>query len=143
MQASCEFCEIFKNTFFTEHLRTTASDFKPVFSSTQFTLHAWSFYIRWIYISYDANSDCFGYDSQNENRTHEWIPIGFNNSGATLWKKRLQYRWVFCFLINRKFLRAPILKNITERLLLKIYSVLLFGILKGFSEETVCRRSTK
>ena len=22
---SCEFCEIFKNTFFTEHLRTTAS----------------------------------------------------------------------------------------------------------------------
>ena len=23
---SCEFCEISKNTFFTEHLRTTASD---------------------------------------------------------------------------------------------------------------------
>ena len=23
----CEFCEIFKNAFFTEHLRTTASDF--------------------------------------------------------------------------------------------------------------------
>ena len=23
---SCEFCEIFKNTFFTEHLRTTASE---------------------------------------------------------------------------------------------------------------------
>ena len=22
---SCEFCEVFKNTFFTEHLRTTAS----------------------------------------------------------------------------------------------------------------------
>ena len=100
MQASCEFCEIFKNTFFTEHLRTTASDFKPVFSSTQFTLHTWSFYIRWIYISYDANSDCFGYDSQNENRTHEWIPIGFNNSGATLWKKRLQYRWDFFFFFD-------------------------------------------
>ena len=49
----------------------------------------------------------------------------------------------FFFLIDMKFLRAPILKNITERLLLKIYSVLLFGILKGFSEETVCRRSTK
>ena len=26
---SCEFCEIFKNTCFTEHLRTTASDFLP------------------------------------------------------------------------------------------------------------------
>ena len=24
---SCEFCEIFKNTFFTEHLQTTASVF--------------------------------------------------------------------------------------------------------------------
>ena len=24
---SCEFCEILKNTYFTEHLRTTASDF--------------------------------------------------------------------------------------------------------------------
>ena len=24
---SCEFCKIFNNTFFTEHLRTTASDF--------------------------------------------------------------------------------------------------------------------
>ena len=23
----CEFCEIFKNNFFTEHLRTTASEF--------------------------------------------------------------------------------------------------------------------
>ena len=23
---SCEFCQIFKNTFFTEHLRMTASD---------------------------------------------------------------------------------------------------------------------
>ena len=27
---SCEFCEIFKNTFFTEHLRTTASE-SPLF----------------------------------------------------------------------------------------------------------------
>ena len=25
---SCEFCEIFKNTFFTEHLWTTASEVK-------------------------------------------------------------------------------------------------------------------
>ena len=25
---SCEFCEIFKNTFFTEHLRATAPDFR-------------------------------------------------------------------------------------------------------------------
>ena len=24
-ESSCEFCEIFKNTFFTEHLRATAS----------------------------------------------------------------------------------------------------------------------
>ena len=27
---SCEFCEIFKNTFFTEHLRTTASDWPEI-----------------------------------------------------------------------------------------------------------------
>ena len=26
---SCEFCEIFKNTFFTEHLWVTASDGRP------------------------------------------------------------------------------------------------------------------
>ena len=29
---SCEFCENAKNTFSTEHLRTTASDFKQSFS---------------------------------------------------------------------------------------------------------------
>ena len=29
----CEFCEIFKNTFFTEHIRETASGMFP-FSST-------------------------------------------------------------------------------------------------------------
>ena len=28
---SCEFCEIFKNTFFTEHLRATASEASLVF----------------------------------------------------------------------------------------------------------------
>ena len=30
---SCDFCEISKNTFFTEHLRATASAFKMQFSS--------------------------------------------------------------------------------------------------------------
>ena len=37
---SCEFCEIFENTVFTEHLRETASDktFVPIkFSSLKFT----------------------------------------------------------------------------------------------------------
>ena len=33
---SCEFCEIFKNTFFTEHLRTTASETFMKFSKTCF-----------------------------------------------------------------------------------------------------------
>ena len=28
---SCEFCEIFKNTFFTEHLWTTASNLRCLF----------------------------------------------------------------------------------------------------------------
>ena len=40
-----------------------------------------------------------------------------------------------------KVLRTSILKNINERLLLKIYS-LLFQILEDISEETVCPRST-
>ena len=37
---SCEFCEVFKNTFFSEHLRTTASDFLPFIQficATQFS----------------------------------------------------------------------------------------------------------
>ena len=33
---SCEFCEIFKNTFFTEHLRTTASEYLGVRESKYF-----------------------------------------------------------------------------------------------------------
>ena len=40
-----------------------------------------------------------------------------------------------------KVLRTSILKNISERLLLKIYP-LLFPILEDISEETVCPRST-
>ena len=48
-------------------------------------------------------------------------------------KKRLQHR---CFLvINAQFLRAPILKIISERLLLKTYPVLLVWILKRISEK--------
>ena len=36
---SCEFCEIFKNTFYIEHLRVTASgDLGISFSHFQFTL---------------------------------------------------------------------------------------------------------
>ena len=49
-----------------------------------------------------------------------------------------------CFLvIYANFLRTPSLKIISERLLLKIYPVLLFRTLEGSSEETVCRHSTK
>ena len=60
--------------------------------------------------SYNAVSDCFEYDFENENKkAHEWITIGFNNSGV-----QFQHR---CFpLINAKFLRILILKNICERL---------------------------
>ena len=32
---SCEFCETFKNTFFTEHLRTTASVYLTVTQSVR------------------------------------------------------------------------------------------------------------
>ena len=38
-----------------------------------------------------------------------------------------------------KFLKTPILKNIWERLLLKIYPVLLFRFLEDNSEVAVCR----
>ena len=34
---SCEFCEFFKNTYFEEHLRTTASEFICVSSVTEFS----------------------------------------------------------------------------------------------------------
>ena len=57
-------------------------------------------------------------------------------------KKRLQHRYFL--VINAPFLRTPTLKIIIERLLLKIYPILLFWILKWISEETtVCRRSSK
>ena len=36
---SCEFCEIFKNTFFTEHLQTTASNGRPNLLVTRFPPH--------------------------------------------------------------------------------------------------------
>ena len=44
---SCEFCEIFKNTFFTEYLRTTASDFtgKPTDFATE-TINVKSFCLK-------------------------------------------------------------------------------------------------
>ena len=45
--------------------------------------------------------------------------------------------------INAKFLRTLILKNIYERLLLKIYPILLFWFLEDISEGAVCRSSTK
>ena len=46
-------------------------------------------------------------------------------------------------VINAKILRTIILKNIYQRLLLKIYLVLLFWFLEDISEVAVCRRSTK
>ena len=49
----------------------------------------------------------------------------------------------FIVEINNKFLRTSILKNICERLLLKIYSVLLFWSLEDISDIAACRRSTK
>ena len=55
--------------------------------------------------------------------------------------KRLQHR---CFpVINAKFLKAPILKNICERPLLKTYPVLLFLFLEDISEEAACWLSSK
>ena len=56
-------------------------------------------------------------------------------------KKRLQHR---CFpAISTKILRKLILKNICERLLLKIYPLLLFRFLEDISEVAVCHRSKK
>ena len=43
---SCEFCEIFGNTFFTEHLRTTASVRKQNFNVSVFD----NFFVRTEYI---------------------------------------------------------------------------------------------
>ena len=35
----CEICEIFKNTYFEEHLRTTASEYTTSITSDQFPVH--------------------------------------------------------------------------------------------------------
>ena len=47
---SCEFCQIFKNTFFTEHLWTTASTYSNKFwfdsISTQLTFYFYTFVIK-------------------------------------------------------------------------------------------------
>ena len=47
------------------------------------------------------------------------------------------------FVINAKFLRPCILKHICERLLLKIYPILLFRFLEDNSEVAACQRSAK
>ena len=83
---SCQFCEISKKTFFTEHLWTTASELR---------------------------------------QSHRKTPVleSFFNKATDLRacsfiKKRLQHG---CFPVKfAKFLRTSILKNICERLLLKI-----------------------
>ena len=56
-------------------------------------------------------------------------------------KRDPQHMWFPA--INAKFLRTLILKNIYERLLLKIYPVLMFWFLEDISEVAVCRCSTK
>ena len=48
-------------------------------------------------------------------------------------KRRLQQ--MYFLVINAQFLRAPFLKIISERLLLKTYPVLLFWILKRILEK--------
>ena len=48
-------------------------------------------------------------------------------------KRRLQQ--IYFLVINAQFLRAPFLKIISERLLLKTYPVVLFWILKRISEK--------
>ena len=60
---------------------------------------------------------------------------------CNFFKKRLQQR---CFsVIDAKKLRTPILKDICKRLLLKIYSVLLFWFLEDILEVAVSQLSTK
>ena len=53
------------------------------------------------------------------------------------------FKRIVYFSLNAKFLRTSILKNICERLLLKIYPVLLLSFLEDISEIAFCRRSTK
>ena len=61
--------------------------------------------------------------------------------GCNFFKKRLQQR---CFsVIDAKFLRTPILKDICKRLLLKIYPVLLFWFLEDILEVAVSQLSAK
>ena len=56
-------------------------------------------------------------------------------------KQRLQHR---CFpVINTKFLRTPLLKDICKQLLMKFYLVLLLQFLEDIQEVAVCRHFTK
>ena len=50
---SCEFCEIFNNTFFTEHLRTTASViiFNYIQRSNQDIIVQLEYFLMWRYFS--------------------------------------------------------------------------------------------
>ena len=145
---SFEFCEVFKNTFFSEHLRTTASDFLPFIQfmcATQFFLvlmtciHSvcehcmrdvflsgsekvgWNFRLSWVW---------FLKLKQRDTR------VSYNKDSVIVaWnfiKKRLQHR---CFPVaNAKYLRPSILKNICEQLILKICPVLLFWFLEDFQK---------
>ena len=63
---SCEFCEISKNTFFTEHLWTTASEFLSFMDegSSRFT-HVYFLSNAIFQLSYSATQDFVNFLSAN------------------------------------------------------------------------------
>ena len=127
---SCEFCEIFKNTYFEEHLRTTASGFmffvflKPYsYNSTTTSNHnimtcmqghfTQSITLSWIRYSVKK---VFLELSQNLQK-NTCASLFFQPGGKDPWKRL----WQSCFPLNFvKFLRTPFLTELLPRLLLKI-----------------------
>ena len=122
-----------KTPLFTEHLRTTASG---IFSFIQLTratvvLKACSHSVHSVCVR--CMRDVF---LLSESKKKLWCSFRL----FWVWllkfiKKRLQHRCFF--VINTKFLKTPILKNICEWLLSKIYPVILFWFLEDISEQTV------
>ena len=116
---SCEFCKISKNTFFTEHLWATASTCSYYILMYKYECQI-SKQIKCLLIN--SHRKCSlkkGVLKNFTNFTGNHLCWGLYLIKLQAWrpasslKKRLQHR---CFPV--KFLRAPVMKNICERLLL-------------------------
>ena len=125
---SCGFCEIFKNTFFTEHFCTNASDVcnlaKECTPPKLFLILSKSVrplkVVIWSWQPPDVScKKTCSQNSQENTCVRVSFLIKLQACGlwpATLLKKRLRYR---CFPLNfAEFLRIPFLQNISGWLLL-------------------------